>query len=313
MSKLISIIIPVYNEELNINECYSALNEFSVDHKANYDFEFVFTDNHSTDNTFDILNLLHNQDKRVRVFRFSKNFGYQRSILEGYKQARGDAVVQFDCDLQDPISLVCDFIQEWESGSLVVYGIRTSRREGFFITSLRKIFYRFLNYISDENLPLDAGDFRLIDRRVVDILCATNDAQPYLRGLISTIGFRQVGIEYSRNDRVRGSSKFNFGRLMSLAVDAIISHSVVPLRIASALGISVAVFTVIGILIYGGLKFFFNLNWPSGFTTLAVLVLFGISLNALLLGIIGEYIGRIYSQQKNFPNTIIECKLECDD
>ncbi|MGA9567921.1 MAG: glycosyltransferase family 2 protein [Candidatus Korobacteraceae bacterium] len=303
---LISICVPVYNEERNVRLVYESLLSILAGVGDRYDFEFLFTDNHSTDRTFAALTELASLDPRVRAIRFSRNFGFQRSILTAYNNARGDAAVQIDCDLQDPPSLILEFLEKWESGYQVVYGVRTARKESWGMNTTRKIFYRLIDSLSDDPLPHDAGDFRLIDRRVLDQLLKFDDYQPYLRGAIASLGFEQIGIPYSRAERQHGESKFSFGELIGLALDGIFNHSVVPLRIATYLGLLISVVTFLGIVCYGIGRLVFGANWPPGFASVIVLILGSLSLNALFLGIIGEYLGRIYRQVKRRPLTIVE-------
>lgn len=308
--KLISLIIPVFNEEDNIFPVYEAVTSLINQCADRYDFELVFTDNHSNDSTFNKLTELSQLDSRVRVFRFSRNFGYQKSILTGYLKARGDALIQLDCDLQDPPSLILEFLKHWEEGCAVVYGVRVSRQESAVLNYSRKLFYRFANYLSEDDLPVDVGDFRLIDRKIVEVLRQTEDMQPYLRGMIAAMGFKQLGINYHRRGRKRGKSNFRIKDLFGLALDGILNHSIIPLRIASFVGVGVSILTILAILAYGFSKLIFGFQWPAGFTTLTILVLAGISLNALFLGIIGEYLGRIYQQVKRKPLVIIEAEME---
>lgn len=306
---LISICVPVFNEEASIRPLYEALVATTRHVRDQYDFEFLFTDNHSTDQTFDVLADLAYRDPRVRAIRFSRNFGFQRSILTAYNNARGDAAIQIDCDLQDPPSLILDFLEKWESGYHVVYGVRASRQESWWMSATRKFFYRLIDSLSDDPLPHDAGDFRLIDRCVLDQLLQFEDYQPYLRGTIAALGFEQIGIPYNRAERRYGESKFSLGELIGLALDGILNHSVVPLRIATYLGLLISVLTFLGILGYGIGRIVFGTRWPPGFATIIVLILGSLSLNALFLGIIGEYLGRIYRQVKKRPLTIIEREL----
>jgi dolichol-phosphate mannosyltransferase len=307
--RLISICVPVFNEESNIEPLYAALMPIMEQLSERYDFELVFTDNHSTDHTFQVLEHLAQRDVRVRAIRFSRNFGFQRSIATGYASARGDAAIQIDCDLQDPPSLIPEFIAKWEQGYKVVYGIRSSRRESWWMNIIRRMFYRIIDSLSEDELPLDAGDFRLIDRCVLDELQKYEDNQPYLRGTIAALGFDQIGIPYDRAERQRGDSKFSFGELIGLALDGILNHSVVPLRIATYLGLIISLLTFLGIIGYGVGRIFLGKSWPPGFATIIVLILGSLSLNALFLGIIGEYLGRIYRQVKRRPLTIIEREL----
>lgn len=310
---LISVVVPVYNEEANVRRLYSEVVRVMAGLAERYDYEFIFTDNHSTDGTFRILEELAVSDERVRVLRFSRNFGFQRSILTGYRAARGVAAVELDADLQDPPDLIPVLIEEWEKGSDVVYGIRRSREESRWINWLRSLFYRTINRLSEDKLPVQAGDFRLVGRRVLDLLQRVDDQQPYLRGMIAGFGFQQTGIPYDRAKREHGESKFTLGQLARLAVDGISSHSVVPLRIATATGIVMAILTLILIGVYLIVSLFFGEDWPLGFLTTTLLLLLGISLNALFLGIIGEYLGRIYKQVNKRPISIVEKRLNFPD
>jgi polyisoprenyl-phosphate glycosyltransferase len=307
--KCISIVVPVFNEEDNVRPLYTAVTEVMSSLSDDYDYELIFTDNHSTDSTYDKLAQMALADKRVRVFRFSRNFGYQRSIITGYLKARGDAAIQLDCDLQDPPHMIPEFVRLWNQGYQVVYGVRRVRKENMWITLLRKIFYRIINILSEDHLPLDAGDFRLIDRCVLNELNNIHDSQPYLRGTIAAMGFSQIGIPYDRAKRVLGESKFSFGDLFGLAIDGILNHSIVPLRIAAYTGLVVSTLTFLAMVIYFIGKFLLGQNWPAGFATTTVLLLLSISLNALFLGIIGEYLGRIYKQVKKRPLTLIESQI----
>lgn len=310
--KLISLVVPVYNEEENVQPLYEAVCRIWEGISDRYDYEFIFTDNHSTDATFSLLSAIAKQDGRVRVIRFSRNFGYQRSILTGFMHARGDAAIQLDCDMQDPPALIPEFVRLWEEGSQVVYGVRRSRKEAWWINGIRKLFYRFINALSEDKLPLDAGDFRLIDRQVLDELRKYEDHQPYLRGTIAAMGFTQQGYRYDRAERKRGHTKFKWSELISLAVDGILNHSVIPLRLATYTGLAVSLLTFLGIIVYVSGKLIFRQNWPAGFATTTILILLSLSLNALFLGIIGEYLGRIYLQVKKRPLTIIERTVNCN-
>jgi dolichol-phosphate mannosyltransferase len=307
---LISIVLPAYNEELNIRPLFERLHPILAQLSDRFRFEFVVTDNHSTDRTFAVLQEVAAGDGRVRVFRFSRNFGFQRSILTGYMQCRGDAAIQLDVDLQDPPELISVFLDKWQAGADVVYGIRTERSEGRVITFARSLFYRLIDLLSEDKLPVDAGDFRLISRRVIDIVCAYRDANPYLRGTIATLGFEQVGVSYARSARKFGESKFPFSKLLSLALDGILNHSTVPLRFATYFGLATSVLTVVLMLFYAFGRLILGAQWPAGFTTLAALILLSISINAMLLGIIGEYLGRMYRQVRETPVTIIESVID---
>jgi polyisoprenyl-phosphate glycosyltransferase len=304
--KLISFAVPVFNEEANVRRLYDTVQGVMAPLADRYRWEYVFTDNHSSDRTFELLTELAAADPAVRVIRFSRNFGYQRSILTGYLHAHGEAVLQLDCDLQDPPQLVPQMLEHWEAGHQVVFGVRRRRQEGFGITVMRKVFYRLIHMLSEHELPLDAGDFRLVDRRVVEELRKLDDATPYLRGAIATLGFRQIGFAYDRAARLAGESKFKLKDLIRLGLDGILNHSVVPLQLATYVGVAASALAVVLILVYVVGHFVAGQDWPPGFTTLAVLVLVSTSLNALFFGVMGEYVGRIYKQVKRGPLTVVE-------
>jgi glycosyltransferase involved in cell wall biosynthesis len=304
--KLLSIVVPVFNEEANVEPLYAAVSGVLASVADRYSWELIFTDNCSTDRTFECLERLAGRDPRVRVYRFSRNFGFQRSILTGYRLARGAAAVQIDCDLQDPPELILDFLKLWEAGYRIVFGVRRSRPEPFLVHTTRRLFYRLIAWLSSDDLPRDAGDFRLIDRCVLDLLCDYRDENPYLRGYIAALGFRQIGVSYDRAERRRGKSSFKLGNLVDLALDGIVSHSIIPLRLATFVGIGLAALAVLAIVVYGVLWFAYERNWPAGFATLAILILGSLAVNAIFLGIIGEYLARIYRQVKPGPLTIVE-------
>ncbi|MBE0429438.1 MAG: glycosyltransferase family 2 protein [Thermoleophilia bacterium] len=307
--KLITITVPVLNEEENIQPFYEAVSDAIAPLKERYRFEFLFTDNHSTDSTFEKLASLAEADDRIRVLRFSRDYGFQRSVYTGLVNAAGDAAIQIDCDLQDPPEMIPRFIDKWEQGYQNVFGIRISRQENRLKTGMRRFFYRLIDLLSEDRLPHDAGDFRLVDRKILDALKQFNDYQPYLRGEIAAMGFSQAGIEYERPGRQRGKSKFKGGDMIKLALDGILNHSVIPLRIATFIGLIVSVLTFLGIIGYLVGNFYFGADWPAGFATITIFILLAISLNALFLGIIGEYLGRIYQQVKKRPLVIVEREI----
>jgi glycosyltransferase involved in cell wall biosynthesis len=305
--KLLSICVPAYNEEGNIFPLYERVKSVMAPLSGQYDFELLFTDNHSDDRTFEEIAALARSDSRVRAIRFSRNFGFQRSILTNYCHARGDAALQLDCDMQDPPELIPKFLELWAQGYKVVYGIRKARpNESRRLFYARKIFYRLIDALSEDKLPQDAGDFRLIDRCILEQLRLIGDQSPYLRGMIATMGFRQIGIPYDRSERTQGTTKFNFLRLASLAVDGILQHSALPLRLATLVGALISALATVAAVYYWVAKMFFPVDWPAGFASTNILLLFSIGINALLLGIIGEYIGRIHKNVARKPAVIIE-------
>jgi len=309
MRPLISLVVPVLNEEDNIPLFYAAVCKVIDPLEALYHFEFIFTDNHSSDQTPALLRELAVVDKRVRAYRLSRNFGYQRSILTAYLHATGAAAIQLDCDLQDPPELIPVFLREWEEGSDVVYGIRKSRLESTRWTLARKAFYWLVDVLSEDPIPRDAGDFRLISRRVMEELRRIDEPKPYLRGTIATLGFRQTGIDYARRARAVGTSKFSFYDNIMLALDGLLNQSVVPLRLATYVGMLVAFGTVLASAGYIIAYFTTGFRAPAGFTTITVLILGSLGVNAMLLGIVGEYLGRMYLQMKNRSISITEQEL----
>lgn len=303
---LISIIVPVFNEEENVPILYAAVKKELEKISDEFDHEFIFTDNRSTDATFSALREIARTDPKVRAARFSRNFGYQKSIYTGFCLAQGNLAVEIDCDLQDPPELIHAFIAKWKEGYEVVYGVRIKRKENPLMNLVRKVFYQLINLLSEDELPLDAGDFRLVDRKVLQQLKQIHDASPYLRGAIASLGFNQLGVPYERNERKRGRAKFNLKGMTSLALDGILNHSVIPLRVATFTGIMVSLGLIFYFIVLSIFTLFFGLEWPRGFATMSVLILISISLNAIFLGVIGEYLGRIYRQIKKYPMTVID-------
>lgn len=305
---LVSVIVPAFNEEATVERAYREITGV-FDGLPGYALELVFTDNHSTDATFAILQRIATADPRVRVVRFSRNNGYERSLLIGYQRARGACAVQIDCDLQDPPRLIPDMLALWREGHQVVYGVRRTLTDGPVTTRLRRIFYAGMQALSDDELPRDAGEFRLVDARILAELRKVDDTSPYLRGLISAMGFSQIGLPYDREARVAGESKFPLSKMLSLALDGLLNHSLVPLRVASITGLVVGTCTFVLTLIYLAGRLVFGQSWPAGFATTTMLLLLGITLNAIFLGIIGEYLGRIFRQVKGRPRPIIESEI----
>jgi glycosyltransferase involved in cell wall biosynthesis len=309
---LVSLVVPVFNEEDNVMPFYADVRRVIDPLASRFDFEFVFTDNHSTDRTPEMLRELARTDPRIRAYRLSRNFGYQRSILTAYLKCSGDAAIQLDCDLQDPTDLIVQFLDRWQEGYDVVYGTRVSRLESWKWSLARKVFYWLVDFLSEDPIPLDAGDFRLVSRRVIEELRRIDDTRPYLRGTIATLGFNQLGIDYNRGARVRGASKFSIYDNVMLALDGIINQSVVPLRVATYVGLSVSFATILAIFGYLVAHFTVGFRAPAGFTTITVLILGSLSINAMLLGILGEYLGRMYLQMKRKSLSIVERELHTE-
>jgi glycosyltransferase involved in cell wall biosynthesis len=308
---LISISIPVLNEEENITALYDRLCALAERMKDRCELEFVFSDNHSSDQTWALLSALAERDPRVRAIRFSKNFGFQRSILANFMHTRGDAVMQIDADLQDPPEMLEVFFEKWQGGFQVVYGVRERRPDNALLHAFRKVGYWVIDKVSEHPIPRDVGDFRLIDQKVIQCLAKVKAPNPYLRGMIAGLGFNQIGIPYDREARKAGQSKFNVTHLVRLGSTAVLNHSTVPLRAASFLGIPILAVSAFGALYYLILKIL-HPELPQGLASIHILVLFGIGLNAFLLGIIGEYLLRIYLVLRAEPVAIVEQSLNID-
>ncbi|MGV8834204.1 MAG: glycosyltransferase family 2 protein [Devosia sp.] len=311
MKKLISIIVPVYNEQDNIQITYDELKKTTASLDA-YDFEFIFTDNHSTDQTFAKLARIAEIDPSVRVARFARNFGFQKSVLTGYLLARGAAAIQIDADLQDPPAMFGPFLAKWEEGFDVVVGVRGQRHEGTLLYHGRRLYYRLMIKLAGEHLIADAGDFRLIDRSIIEKLRLVDDVHIYLRGLISSLARNQTGIGFDRHKRLHNESKFRFRSLMTFALDGIMAHSSLPLRLAFYIGLLTACGSVLLGAFYLLNRIFGDNSGPEGFATTQVLILLGIGLNGLFLGVIGAYIGRIYDEVRSRHTAVVAQVLNFD-
>jgi len=312
MSKRISIVVPVFNEEENIEPLLDRLAAVArqIWDEFGMKVEVIVNDNHSTDRTYDTLRACAERHDPLtfdlRLFRFARNIGFQKSILVGYCKAHGDVVAQIDADLQDPPELILEFLRKWREGYKVVYGVRQRRDESTVMQMLRQLFYRFLDRISPDELPHDSGDFRLIDRSMVDVICKLRDHNPYLRGFVATMGLKQIGIPYNRAARQRGTSKFGLAELAKLAIDGITNHSAFPLRLASYVGLVGVLVATILILYYFCAWLFFGAELPVGFLTQTLLQLGSLAALSFLIAIQGFYINRIYNQVKERPLAIIE-------
>lgn len=302
--KTISIIIPFFNEEENIQRIYEELNEARSATLSGYDFEILFMDNHSSDKSFAVACKLAEQDPSVTVLRLSRNFGYQSNILTGFLNCTGDAAVQLDADGEDDPMIIARFVEYWEKGFDVVYGVRRQRVEGGLITFQRKLFYRILSSLAAVDIPVDAGDFRLLSRNVLEGLRQCPERGLYIRGMISYLGFEQIGIPYDRRPRYKGVSKFNWWGYMTLAVEGITAFSKKPLMLAVWAGLGLAVLSFIAGFVYLVLFLTLKITVP-GFTTLVILILFLAGVQLICMGILGLYIGTIFEEVKQRPRSLI--------
>ncbi len=303
---LISIVAPVYNEEVVLDALYERVK--AVLDGAGEQWELVLVNDGSRDQSAEVIARLHKQDPRVKGLSFSRNFGFQIAATAGLDYARGDAVILTDADLQDPPEVYPLMIEQWRAGYDVVYGVRASRKgETWFKLTTAKIFYRLIHRITSINIPLDTGDFRLMDRRVVDSLRGMNERNRFLRGMVPWVGFRQIGIEYAREARYAGEAKFtSLKKMLPFALDAITSFSYFPLQLATILGFIIAGISVLGILAVVLVRLLEPHQPLEGQATTLVVVLFLGSVQLISLGIIGEYLGRIYDEVKGRPLYLIQ-------
>lgn len=302
---LLSIVIPCYNEEEVIGETMRRLNAFCSE-LVDIDVEIIFIDDGSRDCTREILREFALQNSLVKMIGFSRNFGHQIAVTAGIDASCGDAVVLIDADLQDPPEVVHEMIAKWREGYDVVYGTRTERRgESIFKRATARFFYRLLNRLSDVPIPLDTGDFRLMSRDVVDALRAMPERDRFVRGMVSWVGFKQIALPYSRAQRFAGKSKYPLRKMLRFATDGILSFSTKPLQISVALGMLCASLALIGIFYALYLRLFTNI-WVEGWTALMIAVLFLGGVQLVCVGILGEYIGRIYNEVKNRPLYIVQ-------
>lgn len=303
--QLLSIVIPCYNEEEVISETIRRLRNFCSDLR-NLDVELIFVDDGSRDNTRAILKKFAAQTPNVKLIGFARNFGHQIAVTAGIDAANGDAVVLIDADLQDPPEVIHGMIEQWRAGYDVVYGVRTERAgESAFKLATARAFYRFLNLLSDVPIPLDTGDFRLMGRNVVDTLRAMPERDRFVRGMVSWVGFRQVALPYKRAERFAGTSKYPLMKMLRFATDGILSFSTKPLQMSVAFGVTCAALALLGILYALILRIFTNI-WVEGWTALMIAVLFIGGVQLITVGILGEYVGRIYNEIKHRPLYVVQ-------
>lgn len=310
--KKISMVIPMYCEEEIAQKCCEKVSEI-LKEIDNYDYEIICIDDGSSDSTLNILEEIAKKDNKFKIISFSRNFGHQAAVTAGLKHTTGDAVIIIDADLQDPPELIPDMIKYWEQGYDIIYGKRKKRTgESAFKLLTAKLFYKTLNALSDVEIPRDTGDFRLVDREVVDVVNSLPEHNKFLRGLFSWVGYKQIPIEYSRKPRAAGKTKYPLKKMLKLAGDGIISFSTKPLRIVGGLGLTSIAISIV-LLIYAIISYIFKLNdLSAGWTSLMVGITFFAGVQLLSLWIISEYVGRIYDEAKQRPQYIIDKKINID-
>ncbi len=310
--KLISVVVPMYYEEAVAQVCYHRLK--AVMEGSGFSYELIFVDDGSRDRTPEILQAIAAQDRSVKVISFSRNFGHQVAVTAGIDRAEGDAVVIIDADLQDPPELIPEMLKLWQQGYAVVYAKRKKRKgESFFKLFTAGLFYRLLDKLSDTRIPLDTGDFRLIDRKVADVLRSMREKNRFLRGMVAWAGFSQTPIEYERDERLAGETKYPFKKMLKLGFDGIISFSPKPLKLAQYLGF----FTVIcafAVFVYSILyRILGGRNLVTGWASIMTTVTFLGGVQLISIGILGEYIARMYDENKDRPLYIIEKEINFDE
>jgi len=307
-SSLLSVVVPCMNEAEGLQQTHQHI--VRVLEQAPVKFEVIYVDDGSTDSTPEILRTVQRNDSRVRVIQLSRNFGHQVAITAGLEHSTGDAVVVIDGDLQDPPEVILEFIAKWSDGYDVVYGVRTERDgESSFKKWSAKAFYRFFSHMSDTRMPLDTGDFRLMDRRVVNAFLSMPERDRFVRGMVSWLGFSQVAVPYHRASRLAGKTKFSLFKMLRFALDGIFSFSILPLRLATWTGFAasgVAVAGIVAIL----LERFFNVpGLVRGWSSAVIGELFIGGVQLVCLGIIGEYVGRIYGETKHRPLYVVRERM----
>ena len=311
MSVTVSVVVPLYNEEAVIGESYRRLSETMKQSGESY--ELIFINDGSRDNTWPMAVELAKKDPCLKLINFSRNFGHQTAITAGMDAASGDAIVVIDADLQDPPAVILDMIAKWREGWEVVYGRRVKRKgESFFKKITAKLFYRLLNALTDVHLPNDVGDFRLIDRAVCDALKSLPERNRYVRGLVSWVGFRQTAVDYVREERFAGETKYPLRKMLKLAGDAMTSFSYKPLKMSIFIGILAAISSFVYLIVVVCQRIF-NRIPVTGWATLVCLVLLLNGIVLIMLGIIGQYIGRIYDETKGRPLYIIGHRVNFED
>lgn len=307
----LTVGIPIYNEAETIPELGRRLR--AVLDRLPFPAEVILVNDGSTDASFDRLGALAAADPRFKLIDFSRNFGHQAALYAAMTRASGDAVVLMDGDLQDPPELIPRLLEKWEEGYEVVLAVRRKRKEGWLKRAAYSAYYRLLRSVAYVPIPVDSGDFSLMDSRVVRLVCAMPERNKFLRGLRAWAGFRQTALEYERDARYAGETKYTLSKLFRLALDGLVSYSFVPLRLAFVVGAIVSLGSFALAAVYFFQRIFSDNPIPRGFTTIAVLVLFLGGVQLLTIGIIGEYLGRIYDEVKRRPEFVVRETVGLDD
>lgn len=303
---LLTIIVPVHNEEKNISPLLERLKPIT----KNYKYELIFVDDGSKDNTLAKLKKASLTNKNIKILSFTRNFGHQTALYCGYEYAKGDCVVTIDADLQDPPEIIPELINKWQQGAEIVYAKRRKRQDSFFKKITAHLFYRLINFLSDTPIPTDIGDFRLHDKKVNNYLKHLPEHNKFLRGLVAWPGFKEAQVEFDRDKRFAGNTHYTLSKMLNFALDGITSFSTKPLRIAIYIGFFTSFLGTFGI-VYAVYRRLFlpHEYWVTGWTTLVVAILFIGGTQLVTIGIIGEYIGKIYREVQNRPQYLLKEKI----
>jgi dolichol-phosphate mannosyltransferase len=307
--KTLSIVIPTYKSEANLPTLIQRLENVLAE--LQYKYEIIFVDDNSPDNTMSVLRGICLKNSNIKVISLSRNFGQQIATSAGLKYASGDAVIIMDDDLQDPPEFIPELTKKWEEGYKIVYAIRKTRQENYFKRTAYKLFYKILSKLSHINIPKDSGDFGLMDKKIVSIINEMPERDRFVRGLRAWVGFKQIGLEYNRDARYKGAPAYSLIKIMKLTIDGLLTFSNVPIKITSALGLLVSVIAFIGFIFTISQKIM-TLYFPEnpiavlpGLSTIVLSILFIGGVQLLSIGILGEYIGRIYNEVKQRPLFIV--------
>ena len=308
----LSVIVSMYNEEDSLDSFFKVISA-CLEKLKGYSYEIVCVDDGSTDKTYDLLKGYAKKDKRIKIIKFSRNFGKEYGMMAGLKFCQGQAAIPIDVDLQDPPELISEFVKKWEEGYDMVYGIRSDRdSDTFFKRWTAKLFYKIYNLMTRSPIPYNAGDYRLIDRKVINAILSLKERNIFMKGVFGWTGFKATGIKYKRQKRFAGTSKWSYWKLWNFALDGITASTTFPLRIWSYLGSVLSVMGIMYAIYIIGRTIVYGVDVP-GYASLMVFILVLGGVQMIILGILGEYIGRIFVEVKNRPLYIVEDKVNISD
>ncbi|MEI6237393.1 MAG: glycosyltransferase [Candidatus Saccharibacteria bacterium] len=313
MKKTITYIFPIYNESSNIDLLYKTIKDTTTQLLDKYHLQFIFINDGSKDDSLQKLVDIQRSDNSVKVVNFSRNFGHQIAVTAGLDNTSGDAVIIMDSDMQDPPQVSLDLISKWEQGYEVVYAQRKTRKDTFFKRVTAAMFYKTLQNLASIDIPRNTGDFRLIDKKVVKAINSMHEHDRFLRGMVAWVGFKQIAVQFDRGKRHAGETNYSLSKMMKLAMDGILGFSTYPIRLISKVGYFISILAFLGILYAIAYKFINPDNTVPGWTFIVISILFIGGLQLIMLGILGGYIGRIYSEAQNRPLYIIDNIYETKD